>query len=200
MVIPRAVVELDEAHAAFREPAREQAVRCEGAVARFLHAIRFEHRLGLLGKVRQVRHRGLHLEGHLVLRDARLDLGIDALGAEHSIQPLHLIHHLPLRALAHARGIADVMHRVAFGLKLDALEFAREEPRRPLPRRHRLRAARLSLRHEHDESRQALRLRAEPVEHPRTHARAALHDRAGVHEGVRRIVIDLLGVHRAHDA
>ena len=38
------------------------------------------------------------------------------------------------------------------------------------------------------------------VEQPRAHARPALDDRAGVHEGVGRVVIDLLGLHRADDA
>ena len=44
------------------------------------------------------------------------------------------------------------------------------------------------------------RLRAQAVEHPRPHAGAAGDDRAGVHERVRRVVIDLLGPHRADDA
>ena len=55
-------------------------------------------------------------------------------------------------------------------------------------------------REQHDEARQILRLGAQAVEHPRAHARPARDDRAGVHERVRRIVIDLLGPHRADDA
>jgi hypothetical protein len=46
VVIPRAVVELDHAHAALGEAAREQAVGGEAAVARFLDAVEVEH-LGL---------------------------------------------------------------------------------------------------------------------------------------------------------
>src|SRR2546421_392371 len=43
-------------------------------------------------------------------------------------------------------------------------------------------------------------LRAETVKQPGAQAGSALDLRAGVHERVRRIVIDLLGVHRADDA
>ena len=55
-------------------------------------------------------------------------------------------------------------------------------------------------RHQHHEARQILRFRAQPVEHPRSHAGPAGDDRAGVHQRVRGIVIDLLGPHGAHDA
>ncbi len=91
------------------------------------------------------------------------------------------------------------MHRVALGLKLNALKFARQKTRRPLPRRDRLRAG-LALRGQHDVARQIVGLRAQSVEQPRTHAGAALDDGAGVHERVGRVVIDLLRVHRADDA
>ena len=51
----------------------------------------------------------------------------------------------------------------------------------------------LPCRHQHHEARQIFAFRPKPVEHPRSHAGAAGEDRAGVHDHVRGIVIDLLG-------
>ena len=55
------------------------------------------------------------------------DLGIELLLGEHAVQPLDLLDDLPLRALADAVGIADVVDRVALRLELDALEPARQK-------------------------------------------------------------------------
>src|SRR5207249_9326107 len=71
---------------------------------------------------------------------------------------------------------------------------------RPLARRDRLHLPAVALRDEDDESWKIVRLRAKSVQHPRSHARAARDDRAAVHEGMRRIMIDLFGPHRPHDA
>ena len=75
VVVPVAVVELDEAHAALGQPAGQQAVGGERAVAR-LGAVHVEHCRRLVREVHQAGHAGLHLERHLVLADARGDLGI----------------------------------------------------------------------------------------------------------------------------
>src|SRR2546422_1553205 len=56
------------------------------------------------------------------------------------------------------------------------------------------------FRDEDDEAWKIFRLRAQPIQHPRPHARPSRHDRSAVHERVRGIVIDLLGPHRSHDA
>ena len=112
---------------------------------------------------------------------------------QHAVEPLDFLDDLPLRALADAFGIADVMHGVALGLELDALEFARQKPLDHC-RAETGCAPGLALRVEHDEAGQVVGLRAQAVEQPRTHARPALDDRAAVHERVGRIVIDLLGL------
>src|SRR2546422_1331999 len=49
------------------------------------------------------------------------------------------------------------------------------------------------FRDEDDEAWKIFRLRAQPIQHPRPHARPSRHDRSAVHERVRGIVIDLLG-------
>ena len=75
-----------------------------------------------------------------------------------------------------------------------------KKPARPLPGGNRLQCRVLPCEVEDDKARQVVRLRAQAVKQPRAHARPALDDGAGVHEGVGRVVVDLLGVHRADDA
>ena len=80
VVVPAAVVELHKAHAALHEPARQEAVVGEGALAG-LHAVHPLDRLRLPRDVRQLGDARLHAEGHLVGRDAGVDLGIAGIAA-----------------------------------------------------------------------------------------------------------------------
>ena len=75
MMVPIAVIELDEPHAAFGQPARQQAVGGERPVTG-LRAVHVENLLRLLAHVHKVRDAALHLERHLVLRHARQNLRI----------------------------------------------------------------------------------------------------------------------------
>ena len=98
-------------------------------------------------------------------------------------------------------GLFEVVHRVAAGVELDALVLAGQEAAVPLPGRDRLRAAAAGrVGGHHDEAGQVVALAAQAVGDPRAHARPALDRRARVHERVRRVVVDLVGVHRADDA
>ena len=101
---------------------------------------------------------------------------------------------------ADAVRILDVEHRIADGIELDALELAGQNSGRPLARGDRLHLAALARRTSSRRSRADPRSPRPAVKHPRTHAGAAGDDGPGVHEGVGRIVIDLLGPHGAHDA
>ena len=77
VLVPAAVEELDEAHAALGQPARQQAVGGEGARAVATSGpYRSKTDSGSLGEVGQLGHRGLHPVGHLVLGDARDDLRV----------------------------------------------------------------------------------------------------------------------------
>src|SRR5439155_16437404 len=69
----------------------------------------------------------------------------------------------------------------------------------PLPSRDRLRAA-PSLGGEDNEPGQVGTVTADAVGYPRAHAWPAGDRRAGVHDGVGRVVVDLVGVHRLDDA
>ena len=96
--------------------------------------------------------------------------------------------------------VADVQHGVARRLELDPLVAAGEESAVPLPGGDRLRLTAFADRREHDEAGQVLCFATQPPQQPRSHRGPAGDDRAGVHEGVRRIVVDRLGHHRADNA
>src|SRR5204862_2096797 len=113
----------------------------------------------------QLRQRRLHPKSKFVLADARLNFRVHPLLSQDAVEAIDFFDDLPLRALAHAWRIADVMDRFALGLKEYPLKLARQEPARPLPRRNRLQT-RLAARSQHNETRQIVRLRAQPVEHP----------------------------------
>ena len=193
------MVNLDKADTALRQPPRHETIRGETAVAGMFHAIQFEEMLGFPAEIGQFGHRCLHAKRHFILSDAGVNFRVRAFPGQQAVEPLDFLDHLTLRALADAFGIAHVMDGVAFGLKKNAFKPARQETGGPLPGRNRLGAG-FALRGQHDKAGQLVGLRAETVEQPGAHAGPALDLRAGVHERVRRIVVDLLGVHRADDA
>ena len=76
MLIPATVEELEEAHALFGHAPCEQAV--PGKASGLFHgrAIEILHVLGLLGNIHEVRDLSLHPEGHLILFNPGLGLGV----------------------------------------------------------------------------------------------------------------------------
>src|SRR5438477_12260890 len=130
-----------------------------------------------MAEICEVGYRRLHPEGQLVLADARLNLGINAFLGEQAVEPVDFLDDLPLRALANAFRVPNVMDSLAFGLKENSLELARQKAARPLPRRYGLQPG-FAARGQHDESRQVVRLRAQAIEQPRAHAGPAFDDRA----------------------
>ena len=197
--VPGAVVELDHAYAAFGEAAGHEAVGGEGAVADFLDAVGFDGLRGLALEVEQLGDARLHLEGHLVLGHAGRDLRVDGLLGQLPVEAADLVDDLALGALAHAFGVADVVDGLALGLELDALVFAGQDAAGPLTRGDRLQAGTTGG-GQYDVARQVLRFRAQAVEQPGAHARASFDDGTRVEEGMGRVVVDLLGLHRADDA
>ena len=198
VVIPIAVVELDKTYAALRETAREQAVRGKRTVARRA-AVECQGARVLAAQIRQLGHARLHLERHLILRDAGRDLGVVHEGVVLAVQRRDRLHVGTLLRTRNAAGIGEVVHGVAATVQLHTLKTARQEPAAPLPRRDRLRRATRARGHHHDKSRQIFRLTAEPVVHPCPHARTPRDLRAGVHEHVSRIVVDRVRRHRTND-
>src|SRR5687767_3549804 len=70
VMVPGAMIKLNESHSAFGEAAGEQAVRSEAAVARFLHAIHLKHLLRLRFEIGEFRNGALHAKGKFVLGNA----------------------------------------------------------------------------------------------------------------------------------
>ena len=71
VLIPPAMEELNEAHAAFGQPPRQKAVAGERARLARIGPIEIEGRFRFLREIGQLRHGRLHAIRHLVLRDAR---------------------------------------------------------------------------------------------------------------------------------
>ena len=76
MLIPAGVVELDEAHVALGEPARQQAIRRVGTRNAGFFAVKVVDVIGFAGQIDDLGHRRLHPVGHLVLVDARFDVRV----------------------------------------------------------------------------------------------------------------------------
>ena len=173
MLIPTAMVELDEAHAAFGQtPGQQTIARIAAGLAR-LRAVHLKDGIGLLREIDELRHGGLHAVGHLVLRDSSLDLGVALRLQLDRIQLADGIQHGPAILFGDAFGIGEEQDGIGRGAELHALIVGRQETAAPEAREQRLVCVqRVGLADHDDERRQILVLAAEPIAHPRTHARA----------------------------
>ena len=117
-----------------------------------------------------------------------------------AVEPLNGVDHVALLLCADALGIANVVNRVALRAEVDALKSARQKAAVPLPRGDRLLLTAGAGAGEHDKPWQVFAVAPQAVPEPRAHARPAGDRRAGVHERVRRVVVDRLGHQRPHDA
>ncbi len=70
------MIKLDELHTLFRKPTREQTIRSKFAGLARIRSVEFKHRFRFVRQIHYVRHAGLHPVGHLVLRDARVNLRV----------------------------------------------------------------------------------------------------------------------------
>ncbi len=95
MLIPASVVELDEPDAAFCQSAGEDTVRCERTRLFGFWPVAFIDGFGLCGEVREVGHRRLHPERHLVLVDPRADFWIVKVLFIETIDCAHIVQHRP---------------------------------------------------------------------------------------------------------
>ena len=151
--VPAAHVELDEAHAALGEAPGEEAVRRERAGLANVGAVEREGLLALSGEVDELGHRHLHAVRHLVLRDARLDLGIERARELASVELGDDVEQPAPIVARDAVGVLQEEDRVGPGPQPAALVLAREEAAAPEARRQRLHVAE-PLRDQHDERRE----------------------------------------------
>ena len=199
VMIPVAMVQLNESHAPLRQPPREEAIRRKRSIAG-LRTVHLQDVLRFVAHVEQSRNARLHPERHLVLRDAGLNFRIVQRSILERVQCVDRLNRVELHVAAHTTRVRDVEHRIADRVEAHALKFARQDSSRPLTCGNRLHLTAVALRHEDDESGEVVGLGAQPVQDPRAHARTARDDGSAVHERVRRVVVDLLGPHRPHDA
>ena len=132
VLVPAGVHALHETHATLDEPTRDEAVVGKGALREHVRAVAIQHMLRFLGEIEQVRHAGLHLVGHLELRDARLDLGIAVVLEMRFIHEADVIEQGAALLAAHPGGIAQVGHRIADIAKAHALIPAGQEAAAPV--------------------------------------------------------------------
>src|SRR5215468_10755104 len=156
------MVELDETHAALRQPPRQQTVRRERAVPA-ARAVHVEDALRLVGQVEQSRHAGLHAKRQLVLLNARGDFRVLRDAFSPLIELLHGADDITLTLSIDPPGSANIQYRIALGAKLDALELSGQKAAVPLPRRDRLSLAKPTQRRQHDKTRQTIGFGAKPV-------------------------------------
>ena len=200
VVVPVAVVELHEAHAFLGEAAGQQGIAREGARGVHVGPVALHDRLALSGEVHEFRDAGLHAVGHLGLADARGDFRVAGGGEVQAIEFVGSFEQGLALVAREAFGVAKVEHWFARPAELDALVGAGQETAAPEAGKQALAGAFLVGRDEHDERRQIVVHTAEAVVGPRAHARSARQLAAGLEERDGGIVVDRLGVHRAHHA
>ena len=202
-MVPVAVIELDEPHAALGQPPREQAVGGERAVGRLARRTARARaaarrrcpsapaRSSACGRPARTARCACRSPG---LRSVSLRSRFELVDRVDRRRRCRCVRRRP----ADCRGSAP---RSPCEWNCDALEPAGQEAAVPLPRGDRLRiAAALAMLVSTTKPGRFVGFAAQAVRDPRAHARPAGDRRAGVHHRVGRIVIDLVGVHRADDA
>ena len=188
---------LHHACAAFDEATRQDGAG--GKAARFEHfgAIQVERGLAFKFQIDQLRHARLHAEGHLILRDARLDLRIAEFLKAVRIHLRQRVQHRTTVRGRDAIRVLHVEHGIAHRTQRHAAEFARQKAAAPHAGekrlRHRLRTPR---RRQHHKGRQVIALAAETIAEPRAKTRKAWHLTSRHDKSARRIVVDRVRVHR----
>ena len=107
VVVPIAVIELDETHAAFGQAARQQTVGGKRAGLLRVFSIEFESAGRLLGEIGQVGHGSLHAERHFVLGDAGVGFGIAEFFVFELVQLAERIEIGAAVSLSEALGVGD---------------------------------------------------------------------------------------------
>ena len=193
VLVPAAVVKLDETHTALGHAAGEQAIGGERAGLLHVGPVKVEHTLRLLRDVHQLRHGRLHAEGHFVLRNAGVDFGIGEGLVLLRVELGEAVEHAAPRVGVDAGRVVEEQHRVAAAAKLDALMFGRHEARAPQPLIQRLVA--LLAAGDHDNERGKILVgRAQTVTQPRADARTARLLKTGLNERDRRVVLVVIAL------
>ncbi len=131
VLVPAAMEDLREAHAALGQAPGQKTARRERAGPCHLGAVQIAHVLRLVVEVEQFRHARLHAEGHLVLLDARLRIGVADLRELPLVELGERVEHAPPGLRIDAGRVGQEQHRVALRAQRDARVLARQEARAP---------------------------------------------------------------------
>ena len=201
VLVPAAMVELDEAHTPLGEPTGEDAVRGIRSGLLRLGAVALVDVGGFFGEISEVRHGGLHAEGHLVLIDPGLRFGIVVIGELEAVQRGDIVEHGAAPLGGDAGRIGKEEHGVFAGAHAHALILRGQKAAAPHALVQRLRIRRSARsRNERDKGRQVRVVRAEAIRHPCAKRGPTADLMPGLQQRHRWIVIDRLGVQRADEA
>ena len=169
VLVPAGVHHLNKAHAAFGEAAGHEAIVGVTALAADFGAVGGERGRGLFRKISEFGDAGLHLIGHLILCDARGDLGVAEVRAFDFVELGEVVEEAAANGAAHAGGIRKIEDGVAGAAEGDALILRREETTTPVKIVENLAAARLFVAGgHHDKCGELLGFVTEAVAEPRT--------------------------------
>ena len=199
MLVPAAVEDLHDAHAALDQPAGQQRAGRERAGLLHLRAVHAPSvSAGSFDRSVSSGTLGLHAERHLVLGDARLRFRVAVLVEASSGSAVPSVSSM-------ARRFASLTPGGFCTYSTGSPTLRRATPlylpgRKPLAHMRVNSACAAApddqIRREHDERRQVVALAAEAVAEPRADARLAGHLAAGHHERAGRVVVDGVGVDR----
>ena len=79
--------------------------------------------LGFIGHIHQFRHRSLHLKCHLVSGNPGIGLGVLDRQVPVAVEGGDCIDQFFLMAGTHTFWVANIVHRVSRGIKLNTLKF-----------------------------------------------------------------------------
>ena len=154
--------------------------------------------LWLIAEVGDFRDAGLHAEGHFVVVDAVLNLGIGSPGKLVLVQFFEAIQHQPAAVGAHACGVAEVEHGVLRCAEENALMLGGQEAAAPEVGTERLAA--FAFGDEDGERRQIRVICSESIAEPRAETWPARDLRSCLEERHAGAVIDRLREHGARHA
>ena len=181
MLVPAAMEELNESHAALGQPARQNAVGRVGARLARIGAVEFEGGLRLFRQVRQLGHRRFASgTPSRTARCASRSPGPDIPAAVIAFSFARSSRKRRRASARIARRVRQIQHRIGAGAELHALVLV---GRKPLPHcaiGQRLRVA-AALRHHHHERRQILDSRC-PA-HRRSTSRCSAAPPVGIRSG-----------------
>ena len=201
MMVPAHMEKLDEAHITLRQATSQQAVGCVAARAGDIRPVQIQRFPGLGAHIEEVRHTGLHTEGHFVLTDTGVNLGVPNRFLTHAVEGGEAVERIAAGGAIHARRVSEIENRIAFVTELYTLVLARQKARAPQSVVQGLVIGSATAETGEDHiGRQVAVGATQAIAHPGTDARAARELVACLHEGNGGIMVDRLGVDRADHA